>query len=59
MSFGAWPAVSLAEGRRLRDGAKTLLARKIDPAVARKEGARGGEAPATFRQAAEMWFEHN
>jgi integrase len=35
-SFGAWPAVSLKEARRLRDEAKTLLASGVDPGQQKK-----------------------
>ncbi len=35
-SFGAWPAVSLKEARRLRDEAKALLASGIDPSQQKK-----------------------
>lgn len=35
-SFGAWPAVSLKEARRLRDEAKVLLASGIDPGQQKK-----------------------
>src|SRR5574340_361036 len=35
-SFGAWPAVSLKEARRLRDEAKALLASGIDPGQQKK-----------------------
>jgi len=59
LSFGAWPAVSLTEARTRRDEAKRLLAQKRDPGVVWKEGARAEGTPSTFRQAAEMWFEHN
>jgi integrase len=59
LSFGAWPAVSLAEARRRRDEAKRLLAQKRDPGVVWKQGASTEGTPSTFRQAAEMWFEHN
>ena len=35
-SFGAWPAVSLKEARRLRDETKTLLASGVDPGQQKK-----------------------
>ncbi|EGY1755327.1 integrase arm-type DNA-binding domain-containing protein [Salmonella enterica] len=39
VSFGPYPAVSLADARRLRDDARVLLARDIDPQEYKKEQA--------------------
>ena len=36
LSFGPYPAVSLTEARRLREDAKALLAKGIDPGAAKK-----------------------
>ncbi len=61
LSFGAYPAVSLADARGKRDEAKRLLAQKQDPAVAFREAdtAKAAAAEQTFRLVAEMWFEHS
>ena len=47
-----YPAVSLEEARRLRDEAKKLLARSIDPSVQRKADKQGGK-DSGFRAVAE------
>jgi hypothetical protein len=38
LALGAYPAVSLGEARGLRDAAKKLLARSVDPSVLRHAG---------------------
>lgn len=57
MTFGLYPAVSLAEARSQRDQAKTLLSTGIDPSKAKK--ARHVEslvnAGNTFRAIAKEW----
>lgn len=40
LSFGAYPLVSLAEARELRDNAKKLLNSDVDPSEAKKAGKR-------------------
>jgi hypothetical protein len=37
LAFGAYPAISLFDARRKRDGAKALLAVGIDPSVRAKQ----------------------
>ncbi len=37
VALGAWPAVSLKDARQLREEAKTLLAKGIDPGEQRKQ----------------------
>jgi integrase len=56
-SFGAYPSISLAEARRRRDGAKILVAGKIDPGEARKadKAARIAEIENTFEAVAREW----
>jgi len=44
LSFGTFPALSLAEARRKRDNAKELLAKNIDPKEHRDENNRLNEA---------------
>lgn len=53
LSFGPYPAVSLAEARQQILGLKASLRAGIDPAAKRKESARGA---LTFRQAAESYW---
>ncbi|WP_075216276.1 tyrosine-type recombinase/integrase [Mongoliimonas terrestris] len=50
ITLGLYPAVSLAEARRLRDEARALLARDLDPAAerGRLEAAKKAEAADTF-----------
>jgi hypothetical protein len=40
LSFGAYPAISIADARKERDAAKELLAKDIDPQEHRDETAR-------------------
>ncbi len=40
LSFGAYPAISLAQARKLKDEARALLARDIDPSEAKQEAKR-------------------
>ena len=37
LTLGKYPAIGIAEARRLRDEAKELLAKSIDPGEAKKE----------------------
>jgi hypothetical protein len=52
LALGAYPAVSLEEARRLRDSAKKLLSRSIDPSVQRKADRHAGK-DSSFRGVAE------
>jgi integrase len=56
MSFGAYPAVSLAQVRELHRQGRTLLAAGTDPMTARKEEKRADAV--TFKVVAEKWFKH-
>jgi len=57
LSFGAFPAVSLADAREKRDSAKRLLAAGTDPARAWAERARQSrlQAQNTFEHVARDW----
>jgi integrase len=52
LALGVYPAVPLEEVRRLRDEAKKLLARSIDPSVQRKADRQVGK-DSSFRAVAE------
>ena len=52
LALGAYPVVSLEEARGLRDAAKKLLARSIDPSVQRKAD-RHAAKDSSFRAVAE------
>jgi integrase len=57
LAFGGYPAVSLADARSLRDGAKKLLAVSVDPAVhikAEKAAKRAAGADTFYSIAAEL-----
>lgn len=57
-SFGAYPAVSLCDARKLRAQSRALLAKEIDPQEHQKELARNSlEAKTnTFKLVAERWW---
>ena len=59
MSFGPYPALSIAEARKKRDGAKVLLAQNIDPKEHRDEEERLNEAAHgnTLEAIALQWLE--
>lgn len=59
LSFGGFPAVSLAEARKLRDDAKALLAKNIDPKEHRDEAARKQTLAnnSTLKHIASQWLE--
>lgn len=59
LSFGAFPAVSLADARAKRDSAKQLLATGTDPARAWDEQARQARLAAqnTFEHVARDWHQ--
>ncbi|MFW2831677.1 tyrosine-type recombinase/integrase [Sphingomonas sp. ID0503] len=61
LSFGSYPAVSLAEAREARDRAKSILAKGLDPAVERRRAEQADDVVRrnTFRAVAEEWFELN
>ncbi|NRB42407.1 MAG: tyrosine-type recombinase/integrase [Pseudomonadales bacterium] len=59
LSFGLYPAISLAEARGKREAARELLAKGIDPKEHREEQARISETAHnnTFRHIAAQWLE--
>jgi integrase len=56
LSFGAYPAVGLADARRQRDQAKALIAKGIDPSEAKKQARRERAAARTFTAWADAWL---
>lgn len=59
LAFGVYPAVSLAQARKLRDKARELLAAGIDPSTAKRE-AKEAEMQAagnTFEAVARDWLQ--
>lgn len=58
LSFGAYPSVTLAGARRLRDQARALLASGEDPSAAKKEQMRLSREAAgdTFAKFAEAYI---
>ncbi|EPC6070140.1 MULTISPECIES: integrase [Enterobacter cloacae complex] len=57
-SFGAYPAVSLSDARKLRAESKVLLAKDIDPQEHQKEQVRNSQEAKTntFLLVAERWW---
>jgi len=61
LALGAYPAVSLKDARKLRDEAKELLAKGIDPSKQKKEAKAEAIAAAkdealTFRAVSKEWL---
>jgi integrase len=54
---GAYPAVTLAAARTVRDSAKALLAKGIDPGIHKREIIREASAKLSFAVLANKWFE--
>jgi len=58
LSLGIYPEVSLKEARELRDEARKLIAKGIDPSAVRKgEVAQATEEATTFELVARQWHE--
>ncbi len=59
LSFGAYPAVSLAQARKLKEDARSLLAQDIDPSETKQEDKRAKrEAQGhTFQKIGEAFYE--
>ncbi len=59
MAFGAYPAVSLADARRMRDETRQLLANGIDPLINRENERLRDEMTKgnTFAKVAADWYE--
>ncbi|HFK3743276.1 TPA: integrase arm-type DNA-binding domain-containing protein, partial [Citrobacter freundii] len=57
-SFGAYPAVSLSDARKLRAESRVLLAKDIDPQEHQKEQVRNSQEAKTntFLLVAERWW---
>jgi len=60
ISFGTYPEVSLREARRLRDEARGLIAKGINPQVHRKQKRRAVRLASenNFKAVYLQWFEH-
>ena len=60
MSFGAFPQVSLADARQMREDARVLLSRGIDPQDHREQQqqAQQSELLNTYEAVAWTWFEY-
>lgn len=60
MSFGTYPAVSLLEARALRDEARALLAKGINPRTRRKQKRAAARLAGenTFEAVYKLWFAH-
>ncbi|ESY23258.1 integrase arm-type DNA-binding domain-containing protein [Mesorhizobium sp. LNJC394B00] len=58
LAFGAFPAVGLKDARRLRQDAKELMAKGLDPAEQKKIAKREAKLKAsnTLEKVAEEWF---
>jgi integrase len=56
LSLGTYPDVSLKLARDRRDDARTLVAKGIDPAQARRASKEDGQAEDTFEFVAQEWF---
>jgi integrase len=54
---GAYPAVTLADARAVRDSAKVLLAKGVDPGEHKREIIREASAKMSFTVLANRWFE--
>jgi hypothetical protein len=60
MTLGAYPYVSLADAREKYSGARTLLAKDIDPMAQRKASktAKKAKAQNSFQSVATKWVQH-
>lgn len=60
MSLGTYPEVSLREARTLRDEARALLAKGINPRVHRKQKRQSVRLAdeSTFKAVFDKWVEH-
>jgi len=60
LSFGAYPAITLGDARRLRDDAKKLIANDVDPSAIKKaqKASQGELAANTFEVIAREWHSH-
>ncbi len=60
LSLGTYPSISLADARKKRDEAKTLLADGVDPSIQKKLDNIDAETKArmTFKQVAEECYQN-
>ncbi len=60
MALGAYPAVSLAQARELREAARKLLATNVDPMAQKKldKQVKDSSNANTFESVAREWWEH-
>ncbi|QHB17205.1 integrase arm-type DNA-binding domain-containing protein [Mannheimia pernigra] len=60
LSIGAYPDVSLAQAREIREEYRTLLAQNVDPQTYRQqqEQAKANEMSNTYENVAWAWLEH-
>jgi integrase len=58
LALGVYPAVRLADARRLRDAARKQLAQGVDPSTAKREAKQAQTVAAanTFEQVARAWL---
>lgn len=57
LAFGVYPTITLSAARTRRDAAKQLMAKSIDPGVAKQEAKREQAAARTFGEWADEWVE--
>lgn len=59
LALGTYPEISLAEARNLRDDARKLVAKGIDPSQAKKDlkEAQAEDRANTFKKIALQWYE--
>ena len=60
MSLGTYPEVSLLDARKLRDEARAMVAKGVNPRVHRKQkrGAANLAGENSFKAVYELWFAH-
>ena len=60
LALGVYPAVTLAEARKRREKARTILAHDIDPSIAKREEkiAKVRAAASTFEVVAREWLKN-
>ena len=61
ISFGTYPEISLVDARNMREKARSLVAKKVDPSVVRKEERqeRAAAVENTFENVAREWHTKN
>ena len=56
MSLGMYPELGLRDARAMRDEARTLIAKGINPRIARKQKQQAAEGEHTFIAVYERWL---